>query len=49
MANIEKKVPLEWIGELDVTQEMVEYLRPLIQNPSSEESGIPRYFTLERD
>ena len=48
IANVEKTVPLEWINGMDVTEEMLEYLRPLIKNPSQKESGIPAYFTIPR-
>ena len=49
VANVEKTVPLEWINGMDVTEEMLEYLRPLIKNPSQKESGIPVYFNVPRD
>lgn len=46
-ANREKTVPLSWIHSagLDVTQEMVDYIRPLIQGRLTyvEDGGIPDY------
>ena len=48
IANVEKKVPMEWINGMDVTEDMLEYLRPLILNNSKKESGIPCYFTIPR-
>jgi len=46
VANIEKKIPLEWIGDMDVTEELIEYLYPLILNTKSRQGGIPAFFTL---
>ncbi|MBE6011255.1 6-phosphofructokinase [Anaeropeptidivorans aminofermentans] len=47
IANREKKVPLEWISESknDVTQELMDYMLPLIQGevPSFFENGIPKH------
>ncbi len=50
VANIEKKVPLEYIDDSgnDVTEEMMIYLKPLIQGEVSikYENGIPKHFIL---
>jgi 6-phosphofructokinase len=50
VANAEKKVPLDWITEdgNDVTEEMITYLRPLIQGESRVvyENGIPKHLRL---
>lgn len=46
VANVERHVPKEMIANMDVTDSMVEYLRPLIQNPSQKEPGIPHYFQI---
>ncbi|MDD5934642.1 MAG: 6-phosphofructokinase [Clostridiales bacterium] len=53
IANVEKKVPMEWIDAENyyVTQEFVNYCRPLIQaelTPVMVE-GLPRHLTLETD
>ncbi len=50
IANVEKTVPLDWIDaeRMDVREEFLQYLEPLIVNPSEKESGIPIYFTLEQ-
>jgi 6-phosphofructokinase len=49
IANVEKKVPREWINKdgNDVTEEMVEYLRPLILGEAKQymENGLPKHFT----
>lgn len=49
VANREKKVPLEWIAEngCDVTEELLEYLRPLVLGEAKEfiADGIPVYFS----
>ncbi|HHX12032.1 MAG TPA: 6-phosphofructokinase, partial [Clostridiales bacterium] len=46
VANHEKKVPLQWITDdgHDVTEEMIAYLKPLIQGEAhiKYENGIPR-------
>lgn len=51
IANIEKTVPSEWINEKgnDVTEEMVNYLRPLILGETMQfmENGLPKHFTFE--
>lgn len=50
IANVEKTVPLEWITEngYDITQEMVDYLRPLIQGEVRipYKDGVPEHFIL---
>lgn len=50
VANNEKKVPLCWINERgnDITEEFVEYLKPLILEEVSinYENGIPKYASL---
>lgn len=50
IANQVKTVPLEWIHERgnDVTQEMIDYLLPLIQGelPCTYENGVPVHFRL---
>ena len=47
VSNKEKKVPLEWINEAgnDVTQELEDYLRPLIEGEVKLEykGGLPQY------
>lgn len=47
VANQEKKVPREWINSAgnDVTQEMVDYLQPLIigEVPVTYQDGLPKY------
>jgi len=51
VANHERKVPLEWICDdgTNVTEEMVEYLRPLFRGETSVfyEDGLPRFFKLD--
>lgn len=49
VANAEKTVPIEWIDAeaMDVTDELREYLTPLIVNYSQKESGIPIYFKID--
>lgn len=51
IANIEKKVPREWINEAGdyVTQEFVNYVRPLIQAELTPMmvDGLPRHLRLE--
>jgi 6-phosphofructokinase 1 len=51
IANAEKTVPLEWIsdGGTNVTQDMVNYLRPLVRGESSETNigGLPRFFRFD--
>ena len=49
IANIEKKVPLEWITDDDyVTEDLIEYIRPLIQAELSPifVDGLPRHLRL---
>lgn len=50
IANIEKKVPLEWICEdgTYVTDELIHYIRPLIQSELSPvmTNGLPRHLVL---
>lgn len=52
VANHERKVPLEWICDdgTNVTEEMVEYLRPLFRGETSVdyEEGLPHFFKLDR-
>ncbi len=51
VANIEKKVPLEWITEdgTNVTQQLVNYIRPLIQAELTPImiTGQPRHIVIE--
>lgn len=51
IANIEKKVPLEWITEdgTNVSDELIHYIRPLIQAELSPVmvDGLPRHLRLE--
>lgn len=53
VANKEKKVPLEWINETGngVTEEMLQYLRPLVQGEllCEYENGIPKFFVIPKD
>lgn len=50
VANKEKKIPKEWINEAgnDVTDEMVAYLRPLIEGEAkvAHVNGLPQYLFL---
>ena len=50
VANLEKKVPLQWINEAKngVTEEMMKYLRPLVQGEMScrYRDGVPEYLVL---
>ena len=50
VANLEKKVPLRWINEAKngVTEEMMKYLRPLVQGEMScrYKDGVPDYLVL---
>ncbi len=48
IANIEKKVPLEWIGDACVKDEAVRYIRPLIQGELqlAMHDGLPRLLKL---
>lgn len=50
IANIEKKVPMEWITDDDfVTEDLIHYIRPLIQAELSPimVDGLPRHLRLE--
>ena len=51
IANIEKKVPLEWISEdgTHVTDELIHYIRPLIQAELSPMmvDGLPRHLRID--
>lgn len=51
VANHERKVPLEWICDdgTNVTEEMVEYLRPLFRGETSVfyEDGLPHFFKID--
>lgn len=51
IANEAKSIPVEWINERgnDVTDELVEYLRPLIQGEVdvTYENGIPSYMNVQ--
>lgn len=51
-ANQEKMVPREWINEAGnhVTQEFIEYARPLIQGETTQpkENGLPRFANLKK-
>ena len=51
VANLEKKVPLRWINEAHngVTEEMMKYLRPLVQGEMScrYKDGVPDYLVLQ--
>lgn len=50
IANIEKKVPLEWITEDDfVTEDLIHYIKPLIQAELSPimVDGLPRHLNIE--
>lgn len=50
VANLEKKVPLEWIneGENGVTEEMLRYLKPLVKGEMScrYKDGVPEFFVI---
>lgn len=51
IANIEKKIPLEWITDDDyVTQDLIHYVHPLIQAELSPimVDGLPRHLTLQK-
>lgn len=51
IANVEKKIPLEWIDveNNNVKQELVDYLKPLIQGEVQPiyKDGIPQHITLK--
>ncbi len=48
IANIERTVPVEWIDpdRFDIRQPLLDYLQPLIQNPSQPEPGVPLHFVI---
>lgn len=50
IANLEKKVPLEWISNSKnyIEKELVDYIKPLIEGEVrvDYENGIPKYFSL---
>lgn len=51
IANVEKKVPLEWITDDDyVSQELIHYIHPLIQAELSPimVDGLPRHLVLQK-
>ncbi len=52
IANIEKKIPLEWIDvdNNSVKEELVEYLKPLIQGEVKQiyKDGIPQHISLKK-
>ena len=52
VANHERKVPLEWICDdgTNVTEEMIEYLRPLFRGNTNVTytGGLPHFFKLDR-
>ena len=51
IANVEKKVPREWINENGdyVTQQFINYVKPLIQSELTPimTNGLPRHLTLK--
>ena len=53
VANHERKVPLEWICDegTNVTEDMVEYLRPLFRGETqvTYDDGLPHFFRLDRN
>ena len=52
VANVEKKIPREWINEAgnDVREELVRYLAPLIQGEVSVpmKNGVPMHFSFDK-
>ena len=50
IANIEKKVPLEWIDTKNnyVKQDLIDYMKPLIQGEVKQiyEDGLPKHIVL---
>jgi len=51
IANVEKKVPLEWITDDDyVSSELIHYIHPLIQAELSPimVDGLPRHLVLQK-
>ena len=53
VANKEKKIPDEWITKEnnDVTEEMIQYLKPLIYGETvpQYENGLPKYLFYPAD
>ena len=53
IANIEKKIPLDWIIKdgTDVSEEMMVYLRPLVTRETTGKlsGGLPRFFRFDLD
>ena len=51
IANLEQRIPIEWINDEhnDVTQELYDYLYPLIQGevPLTYKNGIPEYINID--
>lgn len=51
IANLEQRIPVEWINKEhnDITQELYDYLNPLIQGEVAltYENGIPQYIDIE--
>ncbi|MDR0357779.1 MAG: 6-phosphofructokinase [Clostridiales Family XIII bacterium] len=51
IANKEKKIPIEWISKdgVDVTEEMVRYLTPLVRGDATEKmrGGLPEFFKFD--
>lgn len=50
-ANLEKTIPSHWIVDgCDVSEEMMDYLRPLVvgRAPHFEENGMPAFFELDK-
>ena len=53
MANVEKKIPPEWINaeENGLTQEFIDYVRPLVQGRPDYpmvDDAMPRYANLRK-
>ena len=52
VANVEKKLPLEWINEAHngITQGFIDYCLPLIQGETEmvKENGLPRFARLKK-
>ena len=52
VANVEKKVPLEWINEEGnyVTEDFIKYARPLIEGEVAVpmKNGLPDYVTIDK-
>ncbi len=51
IANMEKRIPLEWINEAgnDVTMELIDYMKPLIEGevPTKYKNGLPIYLSVD--